>query len=95
MPPSEQQIREALLAVQQGRKGVRQFCREFGISPPTYYRWRTKYGAVSRSELERLREENDRLTRLLVERDLEVYRLREALERSEAAQDETEAWFST
>lgn len=51
----EEQIR---LAVQQGEAGldVTELCRRYGVSQATFYRWRSKYGSMSRSELQELKE---------------------------------------
>jgi putative transposase len=46
-----------------------------GITETTFYRWRSRFGSMTVSEAQRLRElqsENARLKRLLAERDLEV-----------------------
>ena len=52
---TEEQIR---LAVQQAEAGLdlTEICRKYGVSQATFYRWRTKYGALSRSELQELKE---------------------------------------
>ena len=52
---TEEQIR---LAVQQAEAGLdlTEICSKDGIGQATFYRWRTKYGALSRSELQELRE---------------------------------------
>jgi putative transposase len=57
-------------------------CRSHGIAEATFYRWRKKFGGLTISEVQRLRElekENARLKRLLAERDLEVDALKELL----------------
>jgi len=52
---TEEQIR---LAVQQAEAGLdlAAICRKYGVSQATFYRWRTRYGALSRSELQELKE---------------------------------------
>lgn len=45
-------------------KSVEDVCREYGISPGTFYNWKTKYGGMGTDELKRMRElesENVRL----------------------------------
>ena len=45
---TEEQIR---LAVQQAEAGLdlTELCRKYGVSQATFYRWRSKYGALSRT----------------------------------------------
>jgi putative transposase len=68
--------------IQEGIIGnVTQTCRKYGISPTTYYQWRDKFDAggidalkvqqsVIDPELLRLQKENERLKRLLAEKEL-------------------------
>ena len=45
-------------------------CREHGISEPTLYKWRSKYGGMEApmiKEMKELREENERLKRMYAE----------------------------
>lgn len=35
---------------------VKDVCRKHGISSPTYYKWKSKYGGLQASDLKRLRE---------------------------------------
>jgi putative transposase len=62
---------------------VAQTCRKYNISPTTYYQWRTKFDVggidalkVQKStvdpELHRLQKENERLKRLLAEKELVI-----------------------
>ena len=49
--------------------------RSLGVSEVTLHRWRAEYGAVDRDPVKRLKDleqENARLRRLLVQRDLEI-----------------------
>jgi putative transposase len=66
---SESQVALALRQVDEG-VAVGEICRKLGISEPTYYRWRKKYGGLMPSEMKRLRqleEENQRLKRLVAD----------------------------
>ena len=43
---------------------VKQVCRKHGISDATYYKWKSKYGGMSASDLKRLKEMEQELFRL-------------------------------
>jgi putative transposase len=52
---------------------VKDVCRQAGISVPTYYKWKSKYGGLEASELRRVKEleaENAKLKRMYAELDL-------------------------
>lgn len=66
---SETQIVSIL---RQGDAGipVKDLCRQAGISPATYYQWKSKYGGMDASDLKRVKEleaENGRLKRMYAE----------------------------
>ena len=49
---------------------VKDLCRQAGISPATYYQWKSKYGGMDASDLKRVKEleaENARLKRMYAE----------------------------
>lgn len=53
---------------------VKDLCRQAGISQPTYYQWKSKYGGMDASDLKRVKEleaENSRLKRLYADLALE------------------------
>jgi putative transposase len=56
---SEEQIIYALKQAEGGRP-VREVCRELGVSEPSFYAWRKKYGGMGVSELRELRHESGR-----------------------------------
>jgi len=61
-------------------KTVENVCREQGISPATFYNWKSKYGGMGVEELKRMRElesENIRLKKLLAEKSLDYDILKE------------------
>jgi putative transposase len=61
-------------------KSVEQICREHGISPATFYNWKSKYGGMGADELKRMRElelENVRLKKLLADKSLDYDILKE------------------
>ena len=43
---------------------VKDICRQAGISVPTYYQWKSKYGGMQASDIKRLRELEDENRRL-------------------------------
>ena len=63
---------------------VREVCRRHGISPATYYQWKSKYGGLAPSDLKRMKElerENSRLKQLYAETALENKALKDLIER--------------
>lgn len=49
---------------------VKDICRQAGISLPTYYQWKSKYGGMEASDLKRVKElesENAKLKRMYAE----------------------------
>ena len=78
---SEHQIIAILKAVEAGRT-VRDVCREYEISEPTYYAWKSKYGGMQASDIRRLREleeENRRLKQMYAELSLDHRMLKDVL----------------
>ena len=60
---TDSQIMDALKRVEAGLS-VSQLCRDLGISTPTFYKWREKYGGMDVALLTRMKElesENARL----------------------------------
>jgi putative transposase len=78
---TEEQVIGVLKEHQAGL-GTAELCRKHGISPATFYQWRSRYGGLEVSEARRLRslgEENARLKKLLAEQLLDVATLKEML----------------
>ena len=49
---------------------VKDICRQVGISVPTYYKWKSKYGGLEASDLRRVKDleaENSKLKRMYAE----------------------------
>ena len=70
---SESQIIGVIKEQEAGAK-VADLCRRHGISTPTLYNWKAKYGGLEVSEAKRLRaleDENRRLKKLLAEQVLD------------------------
>ncbi|GIK65285.1 MAG: transposase [Chloroflexota bacterium] len=78
---SEEQIIRILKEVENGIS-VAEVCRKYGVSEQTVYRWRTKYGGLEASELQRLREleaENARLKKIVAQQALDIDVLKEVV----------------
>ena len=78
---SEAQIIGILRQQGQGQT-VAQICREHSISEPTFYQWKSKYGGLEVTELQRLKhleEENRRLKQLVADLSLENQVVKEVL----------------
>lgn len=71
---SESQIIGAIKSNEGGRS-VEEICRELGISKPTFYTWRKKYGGMEVSHLKRLKEleeENRKLKQMYADQALSL-----------------------
>lgn len=71
---TEEQIIGVLREQEAGMK-VGEVCRKHGISEPTFYAWKAKFGGMSVSDAKRLKqleEENAKLKKLLAEAMLDV-----------------------
>lgn len=63
---------------------VTDVCRKYGISQPTYYNWKSKYGGLSVSELKRIKEleaEHSKLKRMYADLAMENEALKELIEK--------------
>jgi putative transposase len=70
-----EQIINILRAFETDERPLAEFCRQYGISEETLYRWRRRFSGMDIAEAQQLRNlaaENARLKKLLAERDLEV-----------------------
>jgi putative transposase len=77
----EEQIIRILKEVE-GGASLADVCRKYGVSEQTVYRWRSKYGGLGMSELQRLREleaENSRLKKIVAQQVLDIDALKELL----------------
>ena len=82
---SEEHIVRILKEVEAGAK-VGETCRRHGISEPTYYIWKPRYGGMEVSQLRHLRNvesELARLKRLYADLTLEHHALKEVLSRKD------------
>jgi transposase-like protein len=72
-------LREAERLQGQGMT-VPALCKKLGVSEQTFYRWRTKYGALKEDEAHRLKAleaENARLKRIVAEQALDISMLKD------------------
>ena len=77
---SEEQIIMILREAETRAGTIADLCREHGISGVTFYKWRNKYGGMDVSEARRLRlleQENTRLKKIVVEKELSIQILQE------------------
>jgi putative transposase len=78
---TEQEIVYALKQVEAGVP-LKELCRKYGVSEQTFYRWRSKYGGLSASELQRLKQlehENKQLKKLVADLSLDKHVLQEVI----------------
>lgn len=80
---TEEQIIGVLKEAEAGAK-VAKLCRKHGISEATYYNWKAKFGGMTVSDAQRLKEleqENNKLKKLLAESMLDKAALQDLLSR--------------
>jgi putative transposase len=80
---TEEQIIGVLREQEAGLK-VGKMCRKHGISEPTFYAWKAKFGGMGISDARRLKqleEENAKLKKLLAEAMLDVAVLKDITSR--------------
>ncbi len=74
----------AILKETDGGMKVAEVCRQHGISPPTYYNWKSKDGGLEVSELKRIKElETDpaKLKRMYADLAMENHALQELIKK--------------
>jgi putative transposase len=78
---SEEQI-IGILKQQESGRTTAEVCREAGISSATFYSWKAKFGGMSVSEAQRLRQleaENAKLRRVVADLTLDNVALKDVL----------------
>lgn len=76
---TEEQIIGVLKQAEQGLP-AKEVCRLHGISPVTFYKWRTKFGGMDVSDARKLRsleQENSRLKRMVADLSLDIQILKD------------------
>jgi putative transposase len=84
---TEEQIVKILKEVEATGKSA-EACRKYGVSEPTIYNWRKRYGGLELSELRKLKtleEENRRLKRIVADNELDLDALKALLEKYDSA----------
>ena len=80
---SEVQIIKILSEQNQG-KTVNEICREHGISQPTFYKWKGKYGGLDVQQLSKMKEMEKQLSqykKIVAEQTLEIVVLKDVIEK--------------
>jgi putative transposase len=78
---TEEQI-ISILREQEAGLAVTELCRKHGVSSPTLYKWKAKYGGLDVSEARRLKaleDENAKLKRMLADAMLDNVALKDLL----------------
>ncbi len=78
---TEEQI-TGILREQEAGVPVADLCRKHGLSSPTFYKWKAKFGGMDVSEARRLKaleDENTKLKRLLADAMLDNVALKDLL----------------
>jgi putative transposase len=81
---TEEQIIGILKQQESGVKTA-DVCREHGISANTFYTWKSKFGGMSVSEAQRLRQleaENAKLKRIVADQALDIVALKDVLSKN-------------
>lgn len=74
----------SILNQQEAGQTVSEICREHGISQPTFFNWKSKYGGMSVSNLKRMKEleqENQKLKRMYADKSLQNEALKDLIEK--------------
>lgn len=77
---TEEQIIAVLKQSRSGSQSTREVCRQAGITPQTFYRWKAKYDGLEVSDAKKLRsleQENSRLKKLVAEQALDIQVLKD------------------
>jgi putative transposase len=78
---TEEQI-IGILREQEAGLAVTELCRKHGVSSPTFYKWKAKFGGLDVSEARRLKaleDENAKLKRMLADAMLDNVALKDLL----------------
>jgi transposase-like protein len=76
-----QKLREVEVNLSKG-SSVQEAVRQIEITEQTYYRWKKEYGGMRTDQAKRLKElekENNRLKRIVADKELDIQILKEAI----------------
>lgn len=74
----------AAIKKQEAGIAVKEICREFGISEPTFYNWKAKYGGMQASDIAKLKElerENAELKKMYAEACIDIRAMKNLIEK--------------
>ncbi len=74
----------SILRLQESGQSVADICRDYGISQPTFYQWKTKYSGLEINQLKRLKELETELSqykRIVAEQTLQITVLKDVVEK--------------
>ena len=74
----------SILKRQESGVKVSDLCRELGISDATFYNWKAKYGGMEVADVQKMKtleEENARLKKIVANQTLEIYAIKDLLEK--------------
>ncbi len=74
----------AAIKKQEAGISVKEICREAGISEPTFYNWKAKYGGMEASDVARMKElekENAELKKMFAEASIEIRAMKNFIEK--------------
>lgn len=80
---SEKQMIEAVQEVQNGST-VKATCRKWGITPVTFYRWKSKFEGMNEKDAKKLKDledENKRLREIVADLSLDNQALKEVIKK--------------
>lgn len=73
-----------ILKEQEAGKKVGDICREYGISQPTFYQWKSKYSGMEVNQLKRVKEleaELSQYKKIVAEQTLHITVLKDVIEK--------------
>lgn len=63
---------------------MNEICREHGISQPTFYQWKSKYGGLAVQQLSKMKEMEKQLShykKIVAEQTLEIVVIKDVIEK--------------
>jgi putative transposase len=74
----------AAIKKQEAGIAVKDICRDLGISEPTFYNWKAKYGGMEASDVVRMKDlekENAELKKMFAEASIEIRAMKNLIEK--------------